>query len=74
MYYNELSKGYEILYKYTDGTAIKFRTTPVLKNQKELNIKLKELDKFEGMINVLVREVMYHEYETPEVLKSKEDA
>ena len=61
MNYNDLSKGYEILYKYTDGTSTKFRTTGILKSKSEVNDKLTELYEFEGFISAVVRTIRYCE-------------
>lgn len=64
MTYSDLKQGYEILYKYTDGTSTKFRTTPIIKKRRELNIKLKELDSLEMVVSIVVREIKYKEYGT----------
>lgn len=63
MDYSKLNKGYEILYKYTDGEITKYRTTPIIKTLRELNQKLKELDSLEMVISIVVREIKYKEYD-----------
>lgn len=64
MDYSKLNKGYEILYKYTDGELTKYRTTPIIKTPRELNQKLKELDSLEMVISIVVRDIKYKEYGT----------
>jgi len=64
MTYSKMKNGHEILYKYTDGQATKFRTTPIIKTKRELNNKLQELEKLEMIISVVVRDIKYKDYGT----------
>jgi len=64
----ELKKGYEILYKYTDGSVDKFRTTPIIKTKEQLEKKLEQLKNYEGTISAVVRNIKYYEFkETNEI-------
>lgn len=67
MHYGQLNNGYTITYKYTDGKAIKFRTTPIIKSLMKLNQKLGELDELEMVFESVVNEVKY--FDKPERLK-----
>jgi len=57
----KLQKGYEILYKYSDGDLIKFRTTNIIKSKKDLDTRLSEITAMPEYINLIVRAVEYCE-------------
>lgn len=53
----KLTKGWEILYKYTDGQVIKFKTSPVYTNRKVLDKRIDELFNMDMVMSITVREV-----------------
>ena len=57
----KLRKGYEILYKYSDGDVVKFRTTNIIKSKKDLDERVKEITEMPQYINLIVRSVEYCE-------------